>query len=347
MLVVADRVKQTSITQGSGTIIFNSTFGAFQSFSEAIGDGNSTYYVIENNGNFEVGVGTYIESTDSLSRDTILASSNNNYPIDLVGVSLVFCTYPANKAIFNDDYRLYDNRDPNPHNHLISDIVDLQSTLDSKQPSGSYASNIHNHYSTDILDFATAVSSVAPPTTDASLLTTGTLNDNRLSTNVVFTNDSRLSDARNPLSHNHIISEVSGLQLALDGKQPSGSYASLSHSHEITDVSNLQTVLDGKQPSGSYASSSHNHNIEDVSGLQTALDGKQSSGNYANSVHSHTSSAITDFNSSVSGLLGNIYAPLNSPTLTGIPLTPTANSGTNTNQIASTSFVRTEISNLV
>jgi len=63
--------------------------------------------------------------------------------------------------------------------------------------------------------------------------------------------------------------------------------------------------------------------------------------------HTHTSANITDFNSSVSGLINGIYAPLNSPTLTGVPLAPTASSGTNTNQIASTAFVRTEISNLV
>jgi hypothetical protein len=135
MLVVADRVKQTSITQGSGNIIFNSTFGAFQSFSDGIGDGNSTYYVIENNSNFEVGIGTYTESTNSLSRDTILVSSNNNAHIDLLGVSLIFCTYPASKALFNDDYRLSDNRNPNPHTHPISGIVNLQSQLDNKQPS--------------------------------------------------------------------------------------------------------------------------------------------------------------------------------------------------------------------
>jgi hypothetical protein len=43
--------------------------------------------------------------------------------------------------------------------------------------------------------------------------------------------------------------------------------------------------------------------IVNVSGLQSALDGKQPSGNYAASSHTHTSSNITDFNSSVSGLL--------------------------------------------
>lgn len=52
--------------------------------------------------------------------------------------------------------------------------------------------------------------------------------------------------------------------------------------------------------------SGHNHTIGDVSGLQSVLDGKQASGNYASSSHTHTSSNITDFNSSVSGLLPTI-----------------------------------------
>ena len=63
--------------------------------------------------------------------------------------------------------------------------------------------------------------------------------------------------------------------------------------------------------------------------------------------HSHAASDIVNFNTSVSGLIDGIYAKLNSPSLTGIPTAPTAASGTNTNQIASTSFVRTEIANLV
>lgn len=47
-----------------------------------------------------------------------------------------------------------------------------------------------------ISDFAAAVSAAAPPTTDASLLTSGTLADARLSGNVVLTSDSRLADSR-------------------------------------------------------------------------------------------------------------------------------------------------------
>ena len=40
-------------------------------------------------------------------------------------------------------------------------------------------------------------------------------------------------------------------------------------------------------------------------------------------------------------------APINSPTFTGTPAAPTASAGTNTTQIATTAFVRTEVSNLV
>lgn len=43
----------------------------------------------------------------------------------------------------------------------------------------------------------------------------------------------------------------------------------------------------------------------------------------------------------------SLKSNLNSPTFTGIPLAPTAASGTNTTQIATTAFVRTEVANLI
>lgn len=98
MLKLSDRVKQTSITQGTGTITLYDTFSSFQSFANAIGNGNVTYYTIENGPNFEVGVGTYNNNT--LSRDLILDSSNNKQKISLNGVSIVFCSYPAERSFF-------------------------------------------------------------------------------------------------------------------------------------------------------------------------------------------------------------------------------------------------------
>jgi hypothetical protein len=54
----------------------------------------------------------------------------------------------------------------------------------------------HTHTASQITDFGAAVVAAAPPTTNASLLTSGTIADARLSANVVFTTDVRLTDSR-------------------------------------------------------------------------------------------------------------------------------------------------------
>lgn len=99
MFKLSDRVKETSTTIGSGSIVLNGAYGAFQSFDRGIGDGNETYYAIENNARWEVGQGVYTASSDSLSRDIIFDSSASGQKINLEGVSVVFCTLPASKVI--------------------------------------------------------------------------------------------------------------------------------------------------------------------------------------------------------------------------------------------------------
>jgi hypothetical protein len=101
-LVISDRVKETTITTGTGSITLTGTIGGFQSFLAAIGDGNQTYYTIENDSKWEVGIGTYASADNTLSRDTVLASSNSDAKISLNGVSFAFCTLPADRALFKD-----------------------------------------------------------------------------------------------------------------------------------------------------------------------------------------------------------------------------------------------------
>ena len=100
-LRIKDRVKQGSTTVGVGTISLDVSLTAsgFQDFS-VLGNGTQTYYAIEEGANFEIGVGTY--SSDTLTRSTILASSNGGSKISLGGNSNVFVTYPAEKAVFTD-----------------------------------------------------------------------------------------------------------------------------------------------------------------------------------------------------------------------------------------------------
>ena len=101
-LVVKDRVKVTSTTTGTGTLTLGSALTGFQSFS-VIGDGNTTYYTIvdTSNGDWEVGIGTYTSSGTTLSRDTILESSNSGSAVDFgAGSKEVFVTYPAERSVY-------------------------------------------------------------------------------------------------------------------------------------------------------------------------------------------------------------------------------------------------------
>ena len=100
-LIVKDRVKETTTTTGTGTVTLAGASTGFQSFA-AIGNGNTTYYAITSGSNYEVGLGTYTSSGTTLSRTTILESSNSGSAITLSGTSDVFCTYPAEKAVVQD-----------------------------------------------------------------------------------------------------------------------------------------------------------------------------------------------------------------------------------------------------
>lgn len=95
--VLADRVKETTTTTGTGTVTLLGASTGYQSFS-AIGNSNTTYYTIagQTGSEWEVGIGTYTSSGTTLSRDTVLASSNAGSKVVFsAGTKDVFVTYPA------------------------------------------------------------------------------------------------------------------------------------------------------------------------------------------------------------------------------------------------------------
>jgi hypothetical protein len=101
-LVLKDRVQVTSTTVGTGTFTLDSAVAGFQDFS-VIGDGNTTYYVIANGTDWEVGLGTYTASGTTLSRDSILESSNSGSAVDWgAGIKNVFVTYPAERSVYTE-----------------------------------------------------------------------------------------------------------------------------------------------------------------------------------------------------------------------------------------------------
>ena len=104
-LVLADRVRESTLTTGTGTVTLVGPVTGYQTFA-AIGDGNTTYYTISNpNGTeWEVGIGTYTAASKTLSRDTVLSSSNGGAKTSFsVGSKDVFVSYPAEKSINQDE----------------------------------------------------------------------------------------------------------------------------------------------------------------------------------------------------------------------------------------------------
>lgn len=100
-LVLADRVKETTTSTGTTAITLAGALTGYQTFSSAVGNTNTTYYTIadQSGANWEVGIGTYTSAGNTLSRDTVLASSNAGALVTFTsGTKDVFVTYPAEKA---------------------------------------------------------------------------------------------------------------------------------------------------------------------------------------------------------------------------------------------------------
>ena len=100
-LVLADRVKETTTTTGTGTVTLLGASTGFQSFS-AVGDANTTYYTIagQTTSEWEVGIGTYASSGTTLARTVVLSSSNSGSAVNFsAGTKDVFVTYPSERAV--------------------------------------------------------------------------------------------------------------------------------------------------------------------------------------------------------------------------------------------------------
>jgi len=102
-LVLKDRVQETTTSPGTGDATLNGAVTGFQTFSSAIGNGNTCYYAIADQGgaNWEVGLGTYVSSGNVLQRTTVLSSSAGgttkaNFSS---GTQSIFVTYPAEKSV--------------------------------------------------------------------------------------------------------------------------------------------------------------------------------------------------------------------------------------------------------
>jgi hypothetical protein len=101
-LVLADRVQETSTSVGTGSFTLAGAVTGYQTFA-VIGNGNTTFYTIADQGgsNWEVGIGTYSTTGPTLARTTVLSNSNGNTsPVNFpAGTKTVFVTYPSEQSV--------------------------------------------------------------------------------------------------------------------------------------------------------------------------------------------------------------------------------------------------------
>lgn len=109
MPLLADRVKETTTTTGTGALTLDGATTGYQSFTTAFGNGVSVYYVIAGGAEWEVGIGT--TGAGTLSRDTVLQSSNADALVPFsAGVKDVFCSYVADRAVTTSDLATLTNK---------------------------------------------------------------------------------------------------------------------------------------------------------------------------------------------------------------------------------------------
>lgn len=99
MPYVADRVRETSTTTGTGTMNLGGTATGYQTFVASVGSGAIVHYCIASRSaaEWECGIGTVTDgSPDTLSRTTILSSSNSGSAVAFTaGTKDVLLTVPA------------------------------------------------------------------------------------------------------------------------------------------------------------------------------------------------------------------------------------------------------------
>ena len=99
--MLRDRVKVSTLTEGTGTLSLGSAYAGFNNF-DVLGTGtvNKTYYTVVNNSEWETGAGNYNGNTKTLTRENIFESSNAGNRINISGESFVFISYPARTSVY-------------------------------------------------------------------------------------------------------------------------------------------------------------------------------------------------------------------------------------------------------
>ena len=100
-LVLIDRAQETATANTTVSFTLSGAVAGYQTLA-GVGNTNTTYYGATDGTNWEVGIGTYSTTGPTLTRDTILSSSNSGAAVTFSGTVTVFVDYPSGKSVYVD-----------------------------------------------------------------------------------------------------------------------------------------------------------------------------------------------------------------------------------------------------
>ena len=100
-LVLLDRAQETATANTTVSFTMLGASTGFQSLA-GVGNTNTTYYGASDGTNWESGIGTYSTTGPTLTRTTILTSSNGGSAVTFSGTVTVFIDYPSSKSVYRD-----------------------------------------------------------------------------------------------------------------------------------------------------------------------------------------------------------------------------------------------------
>lgn len=99
-LIIKDRVQETTTTTGTGAVSLGGAVTNFVAFSTVMADADTTYYAIISSTDWEVGLGTYATSGNTLARTTVYASSNAGAAVNFAaGTKFVYVDAAADRIV--------------------------------------------------------------------------------------------------------------------------------------------------------------------------------------------------------------------------------------------------------